>query len=275
MLSPVHRLPLRSLLAALIVLFAVGLATSPGAAQFKDGSTLPAPTPQVPEGTVPPPFPGPGPTAPGLYVGIKDRDGVAVSWVRVGGLKDGGELVPYVRGTWGKGIVNVPLVEIMSMEFYYSAGKIQTELRLLTGENMHLELLNPYTQLEGWWRDNPYSIPLSSVRIAWFRYVQRTALAPDRYNGPTMKIRKTGVVRSVELHGTGGFVVLVSNRGETLDLRFDYQRIRTGEDLVRRKAPWVVGRTARVIYVLSATRDGYAHRELQEIELVAPHPAGP
>jgi hypothetical protein len=224
---------------------------------------------QLQEGTPPPPFAALGPTSgAGLYAGIKDREGVAVSWVRVNGLKDKGELVPWIRGKWGESVVDVPLVDIAMAELYYSEGHIEADLHLLTGERMHLQLINAYTELHGLWRQNTYLVPLAGIRQVWFQYVPRGQTSADRYAGPTVNVRVQGTVRSVDLRPDGGFVSILTSRGEALDLRFDADKMRVGADLLGRRAPWMPGRAVRVLYVLSPTRDGRASREVREIELI-------
>lgn len=222
---------------------------------------------QISAGAPPPPFAGPGPVAPGLYAGIKDQEGVAVSWVRVQGIRDRGDLVSYIRGTWGQGLVEVPLTDISTMEFTYSEGRIQADLQLLTGESMHMQLENPFTELSGFWRQNPYTVPLAGIRQIWFRYVTQQQLAPELYVGQPQNVALEGIVTGIELHGNGGFLTVETKRGEAVNMRFDYARLHSGIDLLLNKSPWLVGRSVRVLYRLSSGSLGHAVREIRDIQL--------
>lgn len=222
---------------------------------------------QLTAGTPAPPFTGPGPTVPGLYAGVKDQQGVAVSWVRVQGIKDRGDLVAYVRGKWGQGLVEVPLTDVSDMEFVYTEGRIQADVRLLTGETMQMQLENPFTELSGFWRQNPYSVPLAGIRQVWFRYVSQEQLAPEYYVGTPQNLTVEGVVTSLELHGNGGFLTVEGKRGEAVNLRFDYARLHSGIDLLLNKAPWMVGRSVKVLYRLTSDSGRHALREIRDMQL--------
>jgi len=176
--------------------------------------------------------------------------------------------VPFVRGEWGAGRVQVPLVDLSSVEMYYSEGDIKGVLHLRDGQVMQIDLADPDARLEGWWSKNDYSIPLSGIRQVWFLFVPRTAASQDRYSGPTIPIRVDGIVKAVDLRGSGGYLNLLAGRGERVDLRFDYGRLRKGKDLLKNRSPWLPGRTVRVIYNLSGTPEGRAQREIREIELL-------
>lgn len=222
---------------------------------------------QLSPGAPPPPFAGPGPVTPGLYAGIKDQEGVAVSWVRVQGIRDRGDLVSYVRGKWGQGLVEVPLTDISTVEFTYTEGRIEADMLLLTGETMKMQLENPFTELSGFWRQNPYVVPLAGIRQIWFRYVTQQQLSPDLYVGQPQNVVVEGVVTGIELHGNGGFLTVESRRGEAVNLRFDYARLHSGIDLLLNKSPWLVGRNVRVLYRLSSGGLERAVREIRDIQL--------
>lgn len=222
---------------------------------------------QLSAGAPPPPFVGPGPTSPGLYAGIKDQQGVAVSWVRIQGIKDRGDLVGFVRGNWGSGLVDVPLTDMYMMEFNYSEGNIQANVHLLTGEVMHMSLQNPFTELNGFWRQNPYSVPLAGIRQVWFRYISQSQTAPEYYSGQPQNVAIQGVVTSLELHGNGGFLTVEMPSGEAVNMRFDYSRLHSGIDLLLNKAPWLIGRNVRVLYRLSSLQNDRALREIRDIQL--------
>ncbi len=219
------------------------------------------------EGAAPPPFVGPGPTGPGLYVGIKDRDGVSVSWVRVSGVNDRGNIVPYMRATWGGGVLELPLVDIYEAEFTYSEGQIQADVRLQSGESLRVSLTNPNDELQGYWRDNKYRIPMSEIRQAWFRYIATAHQPLERYSGPQVRLTAQGVVRSIELQGNGGILMIATTAGEILELHFNYRRLRYGKDLLSQKASYMVGRPVSVIYSLSSSPEGLASRSIDEIQL--------
>lgn len=223
---------------------------------------------QLSPGAPPAPFVGPGPTTPGLYAGVKDQEGVAVSWVRIVGIKDRGDLVPFVRGSWGNGLVDVPLTDIYMMEFNYSEGRIQADIHLLTGETMRMNLENPFTELQGYWRQNPYSVPLAGIRQVWFRYITQAQTSSDRYGGPTSNVAVEGVVTSLELNGLGGYLTLETPKGEAVNMRFEYARLHSGIDLLLHKAPWLVGRTVRVLYRLTSIENERARRDIRDIQLV-------
>lgn len=223
---------------------------------------------QLAPGAVPPPFAGPGPVAPGLYAGIKDQEGVSVSWVRVTGIKDRGELVPFVRGDWGQGLVDVPLTDAYMMEFNYSEGRIQADVYLHTGEVMHMQLENPFTELNGFWRQNRYSVPLAGVRQMWLVYVDQAHVTAEAYSGPPQSVAVQGVVTSLELHGNGGFLTVEAPDGHAVNMRFDYARMHSGIDLLLNKAPWLVGRTVRVLYRLTSVQNERALREIRDIQLI-------
>jgi hypothetical protein len=223
---------------------------------------------QLAEGPPPAAFAGPGPTAPGLYAGIKDQRGVSISWIRVQGIKDRGDLLSYVRGIWGVGHVDVPLTDMYMMEFNYSDGRIQAEIHLLTGEVMRMALENPFTELDGFWRQNPYSVPLAGIRQIWFRYVSQAQTAAELYSGAPQKVAVEGVVTSLEMHGNGGFVTVETPSGEAVNMRFEYSRLHSGIDLLLNKAPWMVGRTVRALYRLYSVENGQAVREVRNIQLV-------
>ncbi|MBM3461705.1 MAG: hypothetical protein FJX76_06345 [Armatimonadetes bacterium] len=229
------------------------------------------PGPRLVPGIAPPINP-PGPTAPGLYVGIKDQDGIAVSWVRVNGLKDRGEVVPWLRGEWGEGVVSVPLIDLATADFFYSDGRIKAVLRLRNGDQMHVGLANPYTELVGWWRQNDYSIPLSGVRQMWFTYIPRPSVpgSGDRYSGPPMNVRTQGLVQGVDLRGDAGIMQFLTARGEPVAVHFEYNKIKIGKELLLQNVGYLVGRTVRITYRLSAGSSGIAERELEEIELTKP-----
>lgn len=213
------------------------------------------------------PLAGPPPTAPGLYAGVEDREGVAVSWLRVVGIKDRGNLLPFVRGTWGNGVVDVPLTDTATMECYYSEGRIQADVQLLAGEKMHLQLENPFTELQGFWRGNAYSIPLAGIRRVWFRYLTQSQVESPRYGGPPVSVAVEGVVTSMELHGTGGYLTLETPQGEAVNMRFEYSRLHSGIGLLLNKAPWLVGRTVRVLYRLSSIEGDRAMREIRDVQM--------
>lgn len=249
-LAPVMK-PMRLLLLSALLVLAL---LDPAAAQLAPGPPAP-------------PFSGPGPVTPGLYAGIKDQEGVAISWVRVQGIKDRGDLVACIRGTWGQGRVEIPLTDVSTMEFTYSEGRIQADLRLLTGEDMHMQLENPFTELHGFWRQNPYSVPLAGIRQIWFRYVTQQQLSPELYVGAPQNVVVEGVVTAVELHGNGGFLTLETKRGEGVNMRFDYARLHSGLDLLLNKSPWLVGRTVRVLYRLSSGAQSRAVRDIRDVQL--------
>ena len=230
------------------------LASAPASAQLNQGQSAA-------------PFAGPGPIVPGLYAGIKDQSGVTVSWVRVSGMKYRGDLVPFLRGKWGHGLVDVPLVDIAMVEFIYTEGHIAADVHLLTGERMHLVLENPFTELHGWWRENPYSVPLAGVYRVWFRYVTQAETSSETYTGPPMNEAIQGVVTSVELHQGGGWLTVQETSGRALTMRFDYARLHSGLHLLLNKAPWLNGRTVRVLYHLSSPDDHRALREIRDIQL--------
>jgi hypothetical protein len=210
-----------------------------------------------------------GPTdGPGLYAGLKDRSGTAVSWVRINGLKERGELIPVLRVRWGGGLVELPLVDISRAELFYSEGHIQTVVHLLSGEIVRAELANPYTELQGWWRQNSYTIPLSEIRQAWFQYVPEAKVSPEHYAGPARQLKAQGYVKDLDISQTGGILRMTVAGGDTLELPWKPSQLRSGQALLTSKAYFLPGRWVGVTYLVSATADGHAKRSLLDVRLI-------
>ena len=111
-------------------------------------------------------------------------------------------------------------------------------------------------------------VRLAGVRQVWFRYVTQPQTAPEFYSGGNQNVAIQGIVTSLELHGNGGFLTVETTRGETVNMRFDYARLHSGIDLLLNKAPWMVGRSVRVLYRLSSIQNDRALREVRDIQLV-------